>query len=297
MARHPDALTAVLDDSAGPGMDESLAPATDRLTRPGRTSGGWEAVLPGRPATAALVGVLALDTGMAGLGAPPDVVAHGPTASPALTQVLGSVGARLEADLVDAVRADRWGDPHALDAAARRLGETVGFTLTSAGEGLARLEADADTHNRLLAGLAEAAAAKVVLPGPASAASPLVRLAAERLVDLTLPTGSEAAQRRATALATESAADGATVDVRTLVSRAHPWSDDQAPQRWGTARGSVGFWDETGTPLPETVMTTEQRRAFTAWRRAMGLSVYDTAPAAVRDSIEAGVRAAARSVS
>ena len=81
------------------------------------------------------------------------------------------------------------------------------------------------------------------------------------------------------------------------MSRAHPWTDDQAPQRWGTARGSVRFWDETGTPLPETVMTTEQRRAFTAWRRDMGLSVYDTAPAAVRDSIEAGVHAAARSAS
>ena len=297
IARHPDALTAVLDDSAGHGVDDGLAPATDRLTRPGRTPGTWEAVLPDRPTTAALVGVLAFDTGTPGVGQPPEGAARGLTASPALTRVLGSVGTRLEADLVDAVRADRWGDPHALDAASRRLGETVGFTLTSAGEGLARRDADTDTRNRLLAGLAEAAAAKVALPGAGSAATPLVRLAADRLVDLTLPTGSEAAQRRATALATESAADAATVDVRTLVSRAHPWADDEAPQRWGTARGSVRFWDEAGTPLPETVMTTEQRRAFTAWRRERGLSVYDTAPAAVRDSIEAGVRAAARSAS
>jgi hypothetical protein len=54
------------------------------------------------------------------------------------------------------------------------------------------------------------------------------------------------------------------------------------------------FWDDQGAPLPEAVMTTEQRRAFTAWRHDVGLSVYDTAPQVVRDGIEAGVRAAVR---
>jgi hypothetical protein len=43
-------------------------------------------------------------------------------------------------------------------------------------------------------------------------------------------------------------------------------------------------------------MTTAQRRAFTAWRHEAGLSVYDTAPAAVQDGVDAGVRAAIRSV-
>jgi hypothetical protein len=44
-------------------------------------------------------------------------------------------------------------------------------------------------------------------------------------------------------------------------------------------------------------MTTEQRRAFTAWRQEVGLTVYDTAPAVVRDGVEAGVQAAVRSPS
>jgi hypothetical protein len=44
-------------------------------------------------------------------------------------------------------------------------------------------------------------------------------------------------------------------------------------------------------------MTTEQRRAFTAWRHDVGLSVYDTAPQVVRDGIEAGVRWAVRATS
>jgi hypothetical protein len=122
-------------------------------------------------------------------------------------------------------------------------------------------------------------------------------LAADRLVGATLPTDSAAAQRRATTEATEIAADAATLEVRSLVSRAHPWTDDQSPQRWAAGHGGVRFWDDAGTPLPESAMTTEQRRAFTAWRRGVGLSVYDTAPAVVRDGVEAGVRAAIRSAS
>ncbi len=295
LARHPDALTAVLDDSAGAGVDAGSLADADRLTRPGRSARTWEAVLPDRPTTAALLGVIALDTGATG-DRGPDLEPRNPAAAPALSQVLWALDSRLELDLVDAVRADRSGDAHALDAVARRLGETVGFTLTSAGEGLARRDADVDDRNRVVAGLVEAAAGKVVLPGAGRVATPLVRLAADRLVDATLPTGMAAAQRRATTDATERAADAANLEVRSLVSRAHPWTDDQSPQRWPADHGGVRFWDDTGTPLPESAMTTEQRRAFTAWRREVGLSVYDTAPAAVRDGVEAGVRAAARVV-
>jgi hypothetical protein len=291
LARHPDALTAVLDDSAGAGVDAGSVVTADRLTRPGRSPGTWEAVLPDPRTTAALVGAVALDSS-ATLEPGPDTAPRNPVSAPALSQVLQALDSRMELDLVEAVRADRSGDAHALDAVARRLGESVGFTLTSAGEGLARRDADVDDRNRVVAGLAEAAAGKVVLPGAASVATPLVRLAADRLVGATLPTDSAAAQRRATTEATESAADAANLDVRSMVSRAHPWTDEQSPQRWADGHGGVRFWDDAGTPLPERAMTTAQRRAFTAWRREAGLSVYDTAPAVVRDGVEAGVRAA-----
>ena len=178
--------------------------------------------------------------------------------------------------------------------AAHRLGEVVGFTLTSAGEGLARRDADADERNRVLAGLAQAAAGKVVLPGVARVATPLVRMAADRVSAATLPSDTEAAQRRATTQATDEAMAATAVEVRALVSRAQPWTEGQAPAAWAVPRGMARFWDDDGAPLPESVMTTEQRRAFTAWRRDVGLSVYDTAPQVVRDGIEAGVRAAVR---
>ena len=154
-----------------------------------------------------------------------------------------------------------------------------------------------DDRNRVLAGLAEAAAGKVVLPGAGRLATPLVRLAADRLVDATLPTNSAAAQRRATTQATEGAADAANLEVRWLVSRAHLWTDEQSPQRWAAGRDGVRFWDDAGTPLSESTMTTAQRRAFTAWRQEVGLSLYDTAPTVVRDGVESGVRAAMRSTS
>ncbi len=51
LARHPDALTAALDDSAAPGVDADMVTDADRLTRPGRAAGTWEAVLPGRSAS------------------------------------------------------------------------------------------------------------------------------------------------------------------------------------------------------------------------------------------------------
>ena len=66
LARHPDAVTAALDDSAALGVDADLVADADRLTRPGRTPGTWEAVLPDRPAAAALAGLLAFDPGSPG---------------------------------------------------------------------------------------------------------------------------------------------------------------------------------------------------------------------------------------
>jgi len=296
LARHPDAVTAVLDDSAGLGVDAAVVVDADRLTTPARDPQAWEIVLPDRPTTAALLGALAFDDELSPGATRP--IAGSPGTAPALTQVLGSLGQRLEQDLVDAVRADHAGDPHALDAAARRLGETVGFTLTSAGEALARRDADTDERNRVVAGLVEWAVGKVAIPGAAGRlATPLVKAAANRLVTATLPTDAESTQRRATAQATETTADAAMVDVRALVSRAEPWGPEQAPQRWAAREGGVPFWDDEGIPLPESTMTTEQRRAFTAWRREVGLTIYDTAPAVVRDGLEAGVRAAARSTS
>ncbi|HEU4998045.1 MAG TPA: hypothetical protein VFT68_03800 [Lapillicoccus sp.] len=285
IARHPDALTAVLDDSSGLGVDGRLASASDRLTRPGQETGTWEAVLADRATAAALLGAVALDQPSPGGRAP------------AVALVLGSLGERLDDDLVAAVRADHAGDPHALDAVSRRLGQAVGFTLTSAGEGLARRDADTDARNRMLARLLEAGVDKVAVPGAAGrAATPLVRAAADRLVAANLPTDAEAAQRAATRRTLDAASEAAVVEVRALVSRAQPWTAEQSPQRWATEHGAVRFWDDAGAPLSESAMTTEQRRAFTTWRRDVGVSVYDTAPAVVQDGIDAGIRAATRSV-
>ncbi len=136
-----------------------------------------------------------------------------------------------------------------------------------------------------------------MLPGAARVATPLVRMAADRVITATLPTDNEAAQRRATTASTDAAADAAMVEIRALVSRAHPWTEEQSPQRWANGRAAVRFWDDAGIPLPENEMTTAQRRAFTAWRRDAGLSVYDTAPAVVQDGVDAGVRAAVRATS
>ena len=84
--------------------------------------------------------------------------------------------------------------------------------------------------------------------------------------------------------------------MRALVSQARPWTDAQSPQRWADGRGAVRFWNDAGVPLAESEMTTAQRRAFTAWRREVGLGVYDTAPAVVQDGVDAGVCTAVRSV-
>jgi hypothetical protein len=286
LARHPDSLTAVLDDSSGSGVDARLVPDADRLTRPGRSPGTWDAVLADRTTAAALVGDIALDQ--------PPVDDR----EPALAAVLRSVGDRLHDDLVTAVRADHAGDAHALEAASRRLGETVGFTLTSAGEGLAGRAADTDARNRMLVRLLETAVDKVALPGAGRAATPLVRAVADRVIAASLPTDAEAVQRVATRERLDAAAEATFVEVRAVVSRAKPWTAERSPPRWAADHGAVRFWDDAGAPLSEATMTTEQRRAFTAWRRDVGLAVYDSAPRLVDDGIahgvDAGIRAAQR---
>ncbi|HEU4331159.1 MAG TPA: hypothetical protein VFR40_08555 [Lapillicoccus sp.] len=285
LARHPDAVTGVLDDSSGLGVDGTLVPDVDRLTRAGRGPGTWEAVLADRATAAALLGTLALDEPSPGVR------------QPALAVVLDSLGERLDADLVAAVRADHAGDPHALDAVSRRLGETVGFTLTSAGDGLARRDADADARNRRLAGLLETGVDKLAATGASGrAATPLVRAAADRMIAAGLPIDAEARQRATTTRNLDAATEATVVEVRALVSRAQPWSADKSPQRWATEHGAARFWDDAGAPLSEAAMTTEQRRAFTAWRHDVGLTVYDTTPRVVQDGIDAGTRAAIRSV-
>jgi hypothetical protein len=283
LARHPDALAAVLDDSAGLGVDSRLVTPADRLSRPGRAPGTWEAVLGDRATGAGLVGALALDEPPAG------------SRDPALTPVLRSLGDQLDEDLVAAVRADRAGDVHALDAASRRLGESVGFTLTSAGEGLARRDADTDARNRILARLLEAGVEKAVVPGTAGrAATPLLRAVASRAIAGGLPAYAEATQRAATQHTLEVVTEATFVEVRALVSRAQPWRAEQAPQRWAEEHRAVRFWDDAGAPLSEADMTTEQRGAFTTWRRNVGLGVYDIAPRVVQDGIEAGIAAGTR---
>lgn len=291
---HPDAVTAALDESWAAGLDgASLTPA-ERLVRHGREAGTWEVVMADRATAAAVVGELAFDRTDRGAGAAGTTAAQDPAAAPALAHVLDLVGARLEADLVAAVAADHAGDEHAVDAAAQQLGGTVGFLLTAAGTALAGSDADADARNRALAQVADLAVAKIAIPGTAGRlATPLVRAAGERVVAAALPSGAEAAQRQATADAVERQREEALVAARTLVSRAHPWSDDQSPIRWAARsadRDPAPFWDETGTPLPEDTMTTAQRHSFTDWRRDAGLAVYDTVPQAVRDAVDRGVR-------
>ena len=112
------------------------------------------------------------------------------------------------------------------------------------------------------------------------------------MVEVALPTGAEAAQRAATTAAVARSREDALVAGRSLVSRARPWTAEQAPDQWAarSAGPQVPFWDAAGVPLPEDAMTTTQRRSFTAWRRDERLTVYDTVPQVVRDALDTGVR-------
>lgn len=310
---HADALTAVLDGSSSPGTDRATLSARDRLVRRGRTPGLWEVVLADRATTAAVLGALAV--GSQGGGGP---LPSAP--GPALAHVLGGMGLTLEADLTRAVAvgtvgtggtggtagtggmAAAGGTAAEIDVAARRLGATTGFVLTTAGIALAGRAADTDAQHRALAGAADLAIGKLSIPGATGTlATPLVRAAAERVVDAAWPTGVEAAQREATAAQLARRREDALVAARTLVSRAQPWTDAQSPTRWalgaGATRSPTVFWDAGGVPLPEEVMTTAQRRSFTDWRRDEGLTVYDVVPQAVRDGIDAGVRDGTATVS
>lgn len=293
LGAHPDAVTATLDDSAAPGSDAHTLTPADRLVRAGRDPGSWEVVLADRTTAAALVGELARD----GRDAP---AAGDPASAPALTQAMGGIATTLEADLVAAIaaRPPGGGGAEAVEAAARRLGSTTGFVLSSAGAALALQGADLDAEHRRLADLADGTVGKVIIPGAAGRlATPVVRAAADLVVARALPTAAEAAQRDATTAALAQRRDDALTAVRTLVSRAHPWGLEQSPARWAArtaaTRAPVPFWDAAGVPLPEPEMTTAQRRSFTDWRRDEGLAVYDTVPQVVRDGLEAGVRDAA----
>ena len=124
-------------------------------------------MLPDRPTSAALLGALAFDgpTLVDEAGAAPARATRPPYRR--WRGSSGALGDRLEVDLVDAVRADHTGDTHALDAHRGGWARRSGFTLTSAGDGLARRDADADDRNRIIAGLAAAAADKIIVPGAA----------------------------------------------------------------------------------------------------------------------------------
>ena len=289
LGAHADALTATLDDSAAPGTDVAGLTPAERLVRRGREPGTWEVVLSDRSTASALVGALALD----GFVTP---AARDPASAPALARAMGGIGATLENDLVAAIAArPTRGETDEIVVTARRLGATTGFVLTSAGATLALQDEDLDAEHQRLAGLAELAVSKITVPGAAGRlASPVVRAAADQVVVTALPTGSAAAQRAASAAAVAQQRDDVLTAVRTLVSRAHPWTIEQSPPRWAarmaTAGSPVPFWDTAGLPLPEPEMTTAQRRSFSDWRRDEGLDVYDTVPQVVRDAIDSGVR-------
>ena len=284
---HADAVTAVLDASQTPGTDAAALTPMARLVRQGRTPGTWEIVIADRPTAAALLGALALAE--PGGGDPP-----APTRSPALALALGGIGASLERDLADAVAAGA-SAADATDIAARRLGATTGFVLVAAGSALAGRAAARDAQDRALSEVADLAVGKLAVPGAAGkVATPLVRAAAGRVLEGALPAGAEAAQRAATTAAVVQSREDALVAVRTLVSRAYPFTQEQSPPRWAarsaTARSPVVFWDAAGRPWPEAEMTTAQRRSFADWRRDEGLTAYETVPRTVRDGIDEGVR-------
>lgn len=295
---HPDALVAAL---AGPSAGAALpagggrpAPAGDLLLRHGRDPGTYDIVVR-RAAVTAVLGELALDpttSTNADVGAAPAVADGRP---PAVAHALDLLGRQLDADLVDALRLDQAGDPHALDVAATHVGEVVGLTLASGGEALAGRDAESDVRNERVRDVADLVLSKLPVPGFAGkVAVPLVRLAAGHVVDNAFPDGAEAATRAGTVTALDDAQRRAVVATRTLVSQAHAWRPDQSPDRWAatTPRAVERFWDDAGTPLAEERLTSAQQLSFEDWRRDEALSIYEAAPLVVQDGIDRGARTA-----
>jgi len=292
---HADALTDVLDGTAVRGTDESQLASRDRFVQNGRAPGTFDIVLRDEGTAAAVLGELALDR--IDTSGP----ARDPTSAPALVHATQSLVEHQEDDLVRALGRDHAGDTHALDAAAGRLGRTVGLVLASGGEALAGVKATQDAYNAAVVSLADHVIAAVPAPpgaGPAGGLlMPYVRLAAGNAIGQLLPTDGEATQRAQTSAALARSGDDAVVAARTLVSQAAPWTPEQSPQAWAatTTRAVTPFWAPDGRPRPETTMKTAQLLSFNDWRRDTALSVYDTAPRVVRDAVAAGAQEAVTS--
>ena len=292
---HPDAVTDVLQAASAQGTDAALLGSSERFVQHGRTPGTFDVVLRDRRVTASLFGELALDR--------IDVSGRAvdPTRAPALVHVTQTLVSHQEADLVQAIGRDHSGDTHALDAAAARLGGTVGFVLASGGEALAGAHVTQDADNAALLSVAQEVLTKVPAPPGTGQVGGLlityVRVAAGNAVGRLLPTEGEATQRAETSAAIARAGDDAVLAGRTLVSQAAPWTAQQAPQVWAasTTRLVTPFWAADGRPRPETTMETAELRSFNDWRRDLALTVYDTAPQVVRDAVAAGAAEAVRS--
>lgn len=295
LGAHADALTDVLDGTAARGTDASLLPSGHRFVQNGRVPGTFDIVLRDEQTAAAVLGELALDR----------IDTSGPAADPARAPALVHVAQLLvehqEGDLVSALGRDRDGDTHALDAAADRLGRTVGFVLASGGEALAGVQAGQDAYNAAVLSVADHVIAHIPAPPGAGEVGgllmPYVRLAAGNAIGQLLPTDGEASQRAQTSSSLARAGDDVLMAARTLVSQTAPWTTDQWPQAWAvtTTRTVTPFWAADGRPRPETSMETAQLRSFNDWRRDVGLSVYDTTPRVIREAVAAGANEAVSS--
>ncbi len=287
---HPGAVTDVLEGVSVRGTDAARLGSSDHFVKNGRTPGTFDVVLRDSRVTASLVGELALDR-VDLSGRPGD-----PTRAPALAHVTQALVRSQESDLVHAIDRDHSGDTHALDAAAGRLGRTVGFVLASGGEALAGTQATQDADNAAMLSLTQTIVGKVPAPPGAGQVGgllmPYVRLAAGSAIGELLPTDGEATQRAETSAALARAGAEAVLAGRTLVSHATPWTADHSPQAWAasTTRAVAPFWGPDGRPRPESTMETAQLRSFNDWRRDMALSVYDTAPQSIREGVISGAR-------
>lgn len=300
LGSHPDALLTTLRGERGVGADADALTSEHRFVLDSSVSGDpgrHDIVLRDRDTEAALVGLLPFDGTDRDAGSSPD------TARP-VAQLLGTLGAHEDAALVEAIRRDYAGDEHALDVAAHQAGSTAGFVIATAGTSLAGAQADADARNAALLTIADGAVD--LLPGGGGVGTvvvPLAKAAASDLLASALPTDSAARQQAATAGGLSAAENQAAGLSRDLVSRAAPWRPDQAPDQWAARQAATGatspsvFWDAAGHPLPERTMTTDQLRAYDAWRHDEALSVYDAVPLTIREGVVDGAREALPSTS